>query len=310
MTNKPYVPHSHDRFFKASMANQQVAREFFEIHLPANLREVIDLDQLELKPGSYIDEARKESISDTLFKTSIQGHTAYLYLTVEHQSRPDRFMPFRMLKYTCNIIDNHLKETGEQTIPLVIPMVVYHGTDRWTYSTDIKDLIDAPQALIDAYFLKPFSLIDLNTITDAALKEQLWFGVTALTLKHIFDSDLIPYLPDIFHLLKQIDEQFHQKNGKSFTETVLLYIFDKGEVGDKDMFIKLIKNELADTVGDKIMTIAEQFRLEGEQKGKQEGKQEGLEEAALKLQKAGFSNQQVAKILELPLEYIEKLGQV
>ena len=40
-------------------------------------------------------------------------------------------MPFQILKYTCNIIDKHLKETTQSTIPLVVPLVLYHGKLPW-----------------------------------------------------------------------------------------------------------------------------------------------------------------------------------
>ena len=52
----------------------------------------------------------------------IEGHEAYIYLLLEHQSTPDRLMPFRMLKYICNIIDQHLKthDTKIKKFPLFI----------------------------------------------------------------------------------------------------------------------------------------------------------------------------------------------
>jgi predicted transposase/invertase (TIGR01784 family) len=83
-----------------AMSDKRVAREFFEAHLPEDLRNLADLNKLELEPGSYIDDVRQESITDMLFKTQIDGHLAYLYLTVEHQSRPDSLMPFRILSAT------------------------------------------------------------------------------------------------------------------------------------------------------------------------------------------------------------------
>ena len=76
-------------------------------------------------------------------------------------------MPFRMLKYMCNIIDNHLKTHGSKKIPLIYPLVIYHGKRRYLFSTDLNDLVDAPPALIDRYFLKPFQLIDLGPIDDS-----------------------------------------------------------------------------------------------------------------------------------------------
>src|SRR5829696_8531223 len=124
---------SHDHFFKKVMMDTRVAREFFETHLPTDLLRIMDLSQMQLISGSFIDDLHKETIADILFTTTIQDHLTYLHLIVEHQSTPDELMPFRILKYTCNIIDKHIKGTKNKTIPLIIPIVVYHGKDPWSY---------------------------------------------------------------------------------------------------------------------------------------------------------------------------------
>jgi hypothetical protein len=54
----------------------------------------------------------------------------------------------------------------------------------FVWRTNIKDLVDAPKHLVDAYFLKPFTLIDLTRIEDEVLKKTTWAGVMELILKH------------------------------------------------------------------------------------------------------------------------------
>src|SRR3990167_7580117 len=157
---KKHIAKAHDHFFRMAMSDKRVAREFFETHLPEDLRKIVDLNCLELQSGTYIDDMRQESIADMLYKTVIEGHEAYLYLVVDHQSRPDELMPFRVLKYVCNIIDQHINNTGSKRIPLILPLVVYHGKQPWLYSTDINDLVDAPKKLVETHFLKPFMLVD------------------------------------------------------------------------------------------------------------------------------------------------------
>ncbi|HHF0526761.1 TPA: Rpn family recombination-promoting nuclease/putative transposase [Legionella anisa] len=59
----------------------------------------MDFSKLEMQPRSYINEVRQESEVDVLFKTTIDNKKAYLYFLLEHQSKPDPLMPFRLLKY-------------------------------------------------------------------------------------------------------------------------------------------------------------------------------------------------------------------
>lgn len=285
-----HIAKAHDHFFRTAMSDKRVAKEFFETHLPNELKAIVALEHLEIQSGTFIDDFRQESIADMLFKTRIGGNEAFLYLLVDHQSQPDELMPFRILKYTNNIIDQHLKDTGKKRIPLILPMVVYHGSISWNYSTNINDLIDAPKHLIDRYFLKPFTLIDLNKIDDAVIKSKVWSGVMELTLKHIFERDMLPFLPDIMKILQEIERH----GGKNLVESVLIYILDRGEV-DKEKLVSLVKDALSEEVGEKVMTVAEQFKKEERLIIAKRLLSEKLEDAF------------IVKITELSLEEIKKL---
>ena len=138
--NKNQISNAHDQFFRTAMADKRVARDFLMAWLPGELCQRMDFGQLEIQPRSHINDVRQESAVDVLFKTMIEGHEAYIYLLLEHQSTPDPLMPFRMLKYMCNIIDHHLKTHGGKKIPLIYPLVIYHGKRKYPFSTDLKRL--------------------------------------------------------------------------------------------------------------------------------------------------------------------------
>jgi predicted transposase/invertase (TIGR01784 family) len=101
--------------------------------------------------------------------------------------------------------------------------------------------------------------------------------------------------------------------GKSFTELVLTYILDRGEISDKKTFFKLIKAELSNETGEKIMTIAEQLRTEGIQQGIQQGIEKGRQEAKQEtirhLQLAGIDKIEIAKLLNLSIDEVTQLAQ-
>ena len=50
---------------------------------------------------------------------------------------------------------------------------------------------------------------------------------------------------------------------ENFVELLLIYILDRGELSNKDSFLNLIKSELAPELGDKFMTLREQWEAEG-----------------------------------------------
>ncbi len=168
-------------------------------------------------------------------------------------------MPYRMLKYLCNVIVHYLETTERNLLPLIYPMVIYHGENLYPYSTDIRDIVDAPRELIEKYFLKPFQLIDLGKIEDKELKQHAWVGVIAFALKHIFARDIMPHLQDMAGLLHKID----QAGGRDYISIVLQYLLERAELKDRQKFFELINTQISPEVGEKVMSLAEQFKAEG-----------------------------------------------
>ncbi len=123
------VHNPHDKFFKATMSNVIVARDFFRQHLSEAIRAHIDFDTLELQPGSYIDKALQYSASDMLYKIRFlkDFECAYIYVLAEHQSSVDNLMPFRLWQYVVSIWNDHIKKNKQDKLPLVIPLVFYNG---------------------------------------------------------------------------------------------------------------------------------------------------------------------------------------
>lgn len=304
--NNP-VSNAHDNFFRTAMANKKVAKDFLKAHLPEDIRRVIDLDNLNFQPRSHIDDIRKETIVDILYKTKIADREGYVYLLLEHQSRPDELMPFRILKYICNIISQDLEQTRKKTIPLIYPMVIYHAERPYPYSTDIRDLVDAPKELVDRYFLKPFHLIDLAKIDDQELKRHAWAGALEFALKHIFARDILPYLEDIAQLLHRID----QSGGRDYILIVLQYILERGQVADVHSFFDLINNKVSPDVKENFMTLAEKLELRGELRGEQRGmlmgEQQKTLEVAQKMLSENIEYSLIAKITGLSLNEISEL---
>ena len=247
----------HDHLFKAAMTDIRVAREFFETYLPKDILERVDLNYLELSPNSYIDKALKGSASDVLYKTRIDGKPAYLLL-LEHQSTPDPLMPFRLIQYMCRAWDNHLDQTQEKELPLIIPIVFYHGRQPYTYSRDIRDLITAPKDLIEKYLFAPFQLVDTHAISDETLRKQHWFGTMAFFMKHVFARDFLPYLKEALSILHQLE----QSEGSNFVVTLLNYVVTTAEI-NVETLIETVKEGLSTSTGEQIMTAAEQLMQRG-----------------------------------------------
>lgn len=140
------VQHPHDKLFRTIFADTEEAALFLRAHLPAPLAERVAWSSLTLVETSFVDETLRESESDLLYTVQMKGagEKAFLYLLFEHQSRPDPWMRFRLLKYMCRIWDELFKQNPEQSeLPPILPVVYYQGEREWRYSTEFADLFPA-----------------------------------------------------------------------------------------------------------------------------------------------------------------------
>jgi predicted transposase/invertase (TIGR01784 family) len=262
------VANPHDRLFRSAMSDMRVAKEFFEQYLPTTIRSAINLDSLVLCPNSYIDQSLKLSLSDVLYQVNIAGELGFIYLLCEHQSTVDVLMPFRIWQYIIAIWDDYLKQNSHKakTLPLVVPMVFYTGDKPYNASTDVRDLIQASPKLIDEILFQPFKLIDVNAIPDEELRAHLWAGVMAFIMKHIRARDALLFLKQVIKQLRQLEVV----GGTNHVVRLLNYFLAASEIQEPQTFVELIQTGLSPTMGEKIMTLAEQFAEQGYQRGRQE----------------------------------------
>lgn len=90
------------------LRHPDTARDFIDIHLPASLRKLCDLTTLKLEPNSFIDEDLRQYYSDLLWSVKTQEGVGYIYVVIEHQSKPEELMSFRMMRYSIAAMQNHL----------------------------------------------------------------------------------------------------------------------------------------------------------------------------------------------------------
>ncbi|MEM0395604.1 Rpn family recombination-promoting nuclease/putative transposase, partial [Escherichia coli] len=159
------TPTPHDAVFRSFLANPDVARDFLELHLPAEYRQLCDLSTLKLEPATFVEPDLHQYASDILWSVKTTGgKDGYVYTLIEHQSTENLYMPFRMLRYSVAAMQRHLEQ--HKTLPLVIPVLFYHGErSPYPYSMNWLDCFENP-ALAPKIYTKPFPLVDITVVDD------------------------------------------------------------------------------------------------------------------------------------------------
>ena len=307
-TSKPHKPH--DRFFRQTLTNVAIAKDFLEIHLPTEILTKVDLTSLELYPDSFVEQELQEKIADLVYKVKIQEEYGYITLLIEHQSIDDPLMAFRLLKYRILLMEQHLKQQAKddqksQKLPIVFSLLFYHGEQSpYPYSTDLFDLFDN-KVFAKHIFCQPFRLIDVTLITDEEIKKHKLISLLELVQKHIRDKKFLLNLHNLTEIITNI-LNFNSENQYlmiDYIENTLYYIMKIANIDDFDLFNRTLEN-ISIIKEHKIMaTVAQQL----EQRGEQRGILKGREQVAYKLLKAGLSQDLIMQTTDLTKEELEKL---
>lgn len=105
-----------------------------------------DFSTLERMPSSYVPQNRKQRHGDMVWRLRLKDRWLWVYLLLEFQSRPDRWMALRMLVYLGLLAQDIVRRrdlVGGKLSP-ILPLVLYNGQPRWQPATDIADLFTAP----------------------------------------------------------------------------------------------------------------------------------------------------------------------
>lgn len=138
--NKSNVINPHDKFFKETFSDVSIAKDFLRNYLPEKIFQVTDLQSLEPEKDTFIDSNLDESFSDLLFKTTIHDEAGYFYFLFEHKSYPSKQIALQLLRYMTDIWKTKAQKEREQ-LPIIIPLVIYHGKTKWNTPTSLDKMI-------------------------------------------------------------------------------------------------------------------------------------------------------------------------
>ena len=260
----------HDALFKTFLKYPETARDFIEIHLPSRLRILCDLTTLELKPASFIEENLRTYYSDVLWSMKTSEGDGYIYVVIEHQSSPDIHMAFRLMRYAIAAMQSHL-DAGHDTLPLVVPMLFYHGIDTpYPFSLCWLDEFDNP-ALAHQLYLSAFPLVDITVVPDDDIMQHRRVALLELMQKHIRRRDLMGLADNVASLLTTGTTNDSQL--KALFNYLLI------QHGHKPRFSRFMRKLAQQVPGYKesTMNIVEKIHRAGQRKGLREGMQRGLE---------------------------------
>ncbi|MBV6443407.1 MAG: hypothetical protein DYG98_20970 [Haliscomenobacteraceae bacterium CHB4] len=219
------VAHPHDALFKFVLSASESARDMIGL-LPWEFTELLDLDTLMEDPNSYISPELKEYMSDKVWHCTIKGHQDLridVALLFDHKSFLPEYPHLQLNLYLA--LKARREELDGQKPTLTIPVILYHGTEKWVKSSATAPFGNYPQRFHPFVPAFDYHLIDLANFTDEDILNMRMGPLVNMLLvfKHFRNK---PYL------LNNLDKifvygDFYQttEQGRQFIWELLVYFF-------------------------------------------------------------------------------------
>lgn len=284
----------YDLLFKATFSQVEHAASILRLLLPPALVAQLDWTTLSLCPGSFVDEALTEQLTDLLFSVQLGERPALLYILFEHQSRSEPLMGYRLLRYEVRIWETWLKDNpGAKRLPVIVPVVLHHSVTGWEAAVSFEALLDIDAELFEtvAPYVPRFQFLldDVSAVSDEELRGRAMSALGRLALWCLRNGrtpeELVRGLGAWVDLVREVRRA---PNGVAALKTIFRYIFGVNERYEPKELVGLLLQAVGEEGKEEMASVAEKLQEQGERRGLERGLAEGQRKIVLKQLRTRF----------------------
>ena len=222
-------------------------------------------------------------------------------------------MPFRLLEYEVAIIrsavDKSKIKNKSYKIPLVMPIVLYTGKQKW----NANKYLEKSQEKIQSLNIKigNYSLVDINNYTEKELLEDNTFISKMMLIEKSKNTE------EIAKTLEKIINRIQKEDKELLKSIIEIILEEKIGITKSTELIRKLESE-----SDSMLAIVDMIRKEnqmyidmGRKEGKKEGKKEGektgkmqkLKEIVLNMIEENLPNETIMKVTGISPKEIEEI---
>lgn len=272
----------HDHLVRAVFGRSEEAVAHLRAFLPGEVLENLDLSRLDLVPTSFVDQHHRLSEVDLLFRIGAARRETFVYLLMEHQSSQQRFMALRLLSYLVAIWEWWKADHAEaRNLPVILPLVLHHGSRPWTAPKVLSELLDADDELMERlrplipelrYWVTDLAAIEDREILDRTAAFAPLAALTVFLLKHGRDEGLPSLVPLVATPILRL---LARPAGRDDLSLLINYLDRIREAPAMDEVIEALSRVGGDAVVELSKTRGYITREEGRALGRAEGLAEG-----------------------------------
>ena len=304
------INQEHDKIFRTILDKKENAALIINKAIDAK----IEIKDIEKYKNSFVNKVFQNREADIIYKMKDKN----IFFLIEHQTKIDYSMPFRILEYEVAImksaIDMNKINTKDYKLPLVISIVLYTGNRKWNAAEYLQKSQETLRNIKED--VGRYNLIDINNLAEKELLEDDTF-ITKMMLieKSKNTEETVETLEKVIERTKEEDKDvliriikivFKEKLGDDEVERLV----NKIEEGRKKEVLAVVdmirrENQMYIDMGRK------EGRKEGKKEGKIEGKIEGIKEKSIEIAKKllskNTSKKEIIEITGLNEKEIDKI---
>ncbi|RMG05556.1 MAG: hypothetical protein D6735_05230, partial [Acidobacteria bacterium] len=166
----------------------------------------------------------------------------------------------------------------EEKLPLIIPVVVYHGRTPQLFFRP-SELINIPSDELRVYVPDyQAEFYDFSPRSELKIKGEIILQLILSCLRAKNEPEVIEHVASIISLLAKLD---HTAPAIEWVKVIFRYILDVMDISAEELYN--LTTSLPEPTKEVTMSLAEKIRLKGIEEGFEKGKTKGLMEGKVRV---------------------------
>ena len=150
----------HDRFIDQVFSDPKNLRDFMEDLLPSSISSKIDFSTLKIKKTKKTSKKYRRYNLDFIVEALVDCEDTEFYFIIEHKSYPEKNSLLQVIGYCLATYEEDMQKNKK--IKPVIPIILYHGKNRWNLPENFRDYFKVPLEFKEYILQFKYVLIDLT----------------------------------------------------------------------------------------------------------------------------------------------------
>ena len=282
---QPPVSQRHDKYFYRVFSDTEDAAGLLRSCLPQELARTLRWSTLARQPSRFVSDDWRGREADLLFSVEREGSgpPVLVYVLLEHQSTPDRWMRLRLLNYCLMAwMQWHREHEQETQLPLIVPVVFYQGAEPWRFSRQFAELVAGAESAPGWVPQFEHLLIDQTEQNPESVAGTLSARLAQLALMAEYRRDDWEGWEELLNQVIQLVDKLYPDAGIDRVSLHVEYVLLTLKSNEQQQAFEEALRRTVPGRGGEVMTYVHKMiddgRREGEMKGRREGRQEGRRE--------------------------------